>query len=128
MNTNKVSVTGGYSNAMAAKPSNVAEQMTAIKDIIDTLSPKGQIGVTSWFVDPSPTEAWNPRTGSWSYSISWTYELKSDSLFDPHSVNIGSYGQYPSRWRYEDNSGDVPGQDNFTSSEADTRHKSDQAF
>lgn len=128
LNSNKVSITGGYGNAMAAKPSNVPEQMAAIKDIIDTLSPKGQIGVTSWFVDPSPTEGWNPRTGSWSYSISWTYELKNDSLFDPHSVNIGSYGQYPSRWRYEDDSGDVPGDDSFTESQVDTRHKSDQAF
>ena len=67
-------------------------QRDGIRTIIDNFSPGQGEGtceapgpkpkhkdnpkhVTKWFVNPSPAESWNPQTGAWSYSISWTYEL-----------------------------------------------------
>ena len=33
-----------------------------------------------------PSESWNPKTGDWSYSISWIYELD-----DPHTTFSSSF-------------------------------------
>ena len=41
--------------------------------------------VTKRFTNP-PSESWNPKTGSWSYSISWVYELD-----DPYTTFSSSF-------------------------------------
>ena len=123
-NKNKVTPKDGttyYGDAMKAKPSNVRDSMIAVKAVIDRFSPKGQTSVTKWFVDSPPTENWNPRTGSWSYSISWTYEM-DDKKFESHSINNYSYGQYPSRWLVEDDSGERPSGEDFDADTAENKH------
>ena len=112
---------------MKAKPSNVRDSMIAIKGIIDRFSPKAQTSVTKWFVDSPPTENWNPRTGSWSYSISWTYEM-DDKKFESHSINNYSYGQYPSRWLVEDGSGERPSGEDFNAGTAENKHVPGEAW
>jgi hypothetical protein len=43
--------------------------------IYDAINPANEAGVipTKVFYD-APQESWNPRSGSYSYSIGWTYE------------------------------------------------------
>ena len=63
-------------------------QFIAIKKLLNSLDPmtylnqdygvslsNGNTGnVSKRFTNP-PSEAWNPKTGDWSYSIAWVYEL-----------------------------------------------------
>lgn len=56
------------------RPSVVEPTRTQIRTLIKSLSPENEPGVRKYFIAP-PTESWNPKTGSYNFSISWTYEL-----------------------------------------------------
>ena len=75
------------------------KQFIAIKKLLNSLDPMTYMGsdyssfslangnrhVTKRFMNP-PSESWNPKTGDWSYSISWIYELD-----DPHTTFSSSF-------------------------------------
>ena len=69
-----------YAGAIAAKPSHVTSQRDAIKNIINKFNPAtaaagSASGATlNLFFTETPQETWNPRTGAWSYTVSWIYE------------------------------------------------------
>ena len=73
-------------NFNSAKPSMVhtktrpdtKSQRKAIRELIDAFKPNG----TAVYIDPSPAESWNPKTGDWSYTISWTYEIEKSYICD----------------------------------------------
>ena len=88
--TNLTEGTNTFSQMMVSKPSNNGDVIGKIKGIIDAVSPKGQNGVRKYYVDP-PSESWNPKTGSWSWSISWTYEMDVTHLDDSNMSQL----QYP---------------------------------
>lgn len=75
------------------------KQFIAIKKLLNSFDPMTYMGsdygaisltngnrnVTKRFMNP-PSESWNPKTGDWSYSISWVYELD-----DPHTTFSSSF-------------------------------------
>ena len=79
------------------------KQFIAVKKLLNSLDPMTYIGsdygdslniststggdyhVTKRFTN-APSESWNPKTGDWSYSISWVYELN-----DPHTTFSSSF-------------------------------------
>jgi hypothetical protein len=58
------------------------DQRAAVVALINSFSPQnmGLFGVRKFYTD-APTESWNPKTGQWSYSVSWVYELKDPYAF-----------------------------------------------
>lgn len=56
------------------KPSLVEPTASQIAGLINELSPKNEPGVRKYFISP-PTENWNPKEGTYTLNISWTYEL-----------------------------------------------------
>ena len=56
------------------KPSVVEPTATQIADLLKELSPQGEHGVRKYFVAP-PTESWSPKEGTYSFNITFTYEL-----------------------------------------------------
>ena len=56
------------------KPSIVEPTRTQLRNLIKSLSPEGEPGVRQYFIS-APSENWSPKTGSYNFSISWTYEL-----------------------------------------------------
>tara|TARA_R110002096_G_scaffold15866_13_gene54595 strand:- start:969 stop:3836 length:2868 start_codon:yes stop_codon:yes gene_type:complete len=75
------------SNNMVKSPSQVPAQFEAIREIINAYRPlPGIEGVTKVFMN-APSENWNPKTGSWSFGLSWVYEVTTD-------VFGGSYTKY----------------------------------
>jgi hypothetical protein len=59
---------------LTKKPSVVEPTATQIANLIRELSPAGEPGVRKYFVSP-PSETWSPKEGSYSFNLSWTYEL-----------------------------------------------------
>jgi hypothetical protein len=64
----------GRSNLLLHKPSLVEPTRTQIRALVQELSPAYEPGIRKYFISP-PSESWNPKEGSYSFSISWTYEL-----------------------------------------------------
>lgn len=56
------------------KPSLVEPTASQIAGLINELSPKGEPGVRKYFISP-PSESWSPKEGTYSFNISWTYEM-----------------------------------------------------
>jgi hypothetical protein len=56
------------------KPSIVEPTATQIADLLKELSPANEPGIRKYFIN-APSESWNPKDGSYSFNISWTYEL-----------------------------------------------------
>ncbi len=56
------------------KPSIVEPTRTQLRELIKSVSPEQEPGVRKYFIN-APNESWSPKTGSYSFSISWTYEL-----------------------------------------------------
>lgn len=56
------------------KPSVIEPTATQIADLIKELSPQGEPGIRKYFVNP-PSENWSPKDGTYSFSLSWTYEM-----------------------------------------------------
>lgn len=64
-----------YLDAMLNKPSLTTPQNTELADIIEGVSPANDVNIKRYFVNPSPTESWNPKEGRYTFNIEWTYEL-----------------------------------------------------
>jgi len=56
------------------KPSIVEPTATQLADLLKELSPANEPGIRKYFIT-APSESWNPKDGSYSFNISWTYEL-----------------------------------------------------
>ena len=56
------------------KPSIVEPTATQIAELLGELSPAGEPGVRKYFIS-APTESWSPKEGTYSFNISWTYEM-----------------------------------------------------
>jgi hypothetical protein len=56
------------------KPSIVEPMATQLANLINQLSPANEPGIRKYFVSP-PQETWNPKEGTYSFNLSWTYEL-----------------------------------------------------
>lgn len=56
------------------RPSAVNPTASQLESLIYELSPQYEPGIRKYFHDP-PQESWNPKTGQYSFSIRWTYEL-----------------------------------------------------
>ena len=76
-------------------------QRAAIVTLINSFSPAnmGLFGVKKYFTE-APTESWNPKTGQWSYSVSWVYEMKDPYAFPTTDYLNGAFndnlaGPYP---------------------------------
>ena len=82
-----------YGGAIDAKPSHVPAQRAVIIDIIKKFSPGESNLVNAWFTE-SPSESWNPRTGAWSWSVSWVYEPQTTYQFTTGS-STDPYAPYP---------------------------------
>ncbi len=74
MDYTKVPYGSGRNPLILKKPSLVEPTSTQIADLLEQLSPMQEPGVRKYFVSP-PTENWNPKTGSYNFNISFTYEL-----------------------------------------------------
>ena len=59
---------------LTKKPSIVEPTATQIANLVKELSPASEPGVRKYFVSP-PSESWNPKDGTYSFNLSWTYEL-----------------------------------------------------
>ena len=59
---------------MLQKPSVVEPTASQLSALINEFSPAKEPGVRKYFIAP-PQESWNPKTGDYNISISWTYEL-----------------------------------------------------
>ncbi len=56
------------------KPSVTDPIRGELSRLIQQLSPSQEPGIRKYFLDP-PSESWNPKTGSYSINLAWTYEL-----------------------------------------------------
>mgnify|MGYP005817946527 FL=1 len=61
---------------MLKKPSVIEPTASQIADVIKELSPQGEPGIRKYFVNP-PSESWSPKDGTYSFNLSWTYEMDS---------------------------------------------------
>ena len=59
-------------------------QGNAIREIIDSISPRAKLGITNYFVSAGPQESWDAINGQYTFSIEWTYELE-EGPFDTGS-------------------------------------------
>jgi hypothetical protein len=76
-------------------------QRAAIVTLINSFNPgnMGLFGVKKYFTE-APSESWNPKTGQWSYSVSWVYEMKDPYAFPTTDYMNGAFndnlaGPYP---------------------------------
>ena len=67
---------GSGRRLLTQKPSVVEPTKSQIRNLIKDLSPEDEPGIRKYFVS-SPQESWSPKTGTYSFKISWTYELDS---------------------------------------------------
>ena len=73
---------------LMSKPTLVEPIRSQINNLVRSLSPLNEPNIRKCFVD-APNESWEPRTGSYSLSISWVYEL-SDGLSDADSAEVNN--------------------------------------
>jgi|TARA_B100001094_G_scaffold97673_1_gene93725 hypothetical protein len=64
----------GQRELVTQKPSIVEPTRTQLRQLIQSMSPAYELGVRKYFIE-APQESWSPKTGNYSFSISWTYEL-----------------------------------------------------
>jgi hypothetical protein len=74
MDYTKIPYGSGRETLLLKKPSLVEPTATQIANLIRELSPQGEFGVRKYFVSP-PSESWDPKAGTYSFNISFTYEL-----------------------------------------------------
>lgn len=63
-----------FGNLLHSKPSTCEPMRSELSSLISQLSPANETGIVKWFLSP-PQESWSPRTGRYSLSLEWTYEL-----------------------------------------------------
>lgn len=59
---------------LMSKPTLVEPIRSQINNLVSSLSPLNEPNIRKCFVDP-PSESWEPRTGAYSLTINWIYEL-----------------------------------------------------
>lgn len=74
MDYTKVPYGSGRNTLLLKKPSLVEPTASQIATLLKELSPAGEPGIRKYFVAP-PQESWNPKEGTYSFNISFTYEL-----------------------------------------------------
>ena len=74
MDYTKIPYGSGRNPLLLKKPSVIEPSATQIGNLIKELSPQGEPGIRKYFVSP-PSESWEPKTGSYSFNLTWTYEL-----------------------------------------------------
>lgn len=74
MDYTKIPYGSGRNTLLLKKPSLVEPTSSQIANLLRELSPQGEHGVRKYFVSP-PSESWNPKEGTYSFNISFTYEL-----------------------------------------------------
>jgi hypothetical protein len=74
MDYTRIPYGSGRETLLLKKPSLVEPTATEIANLIRELSPQGEFGVRKYFVSP-PAESWDPKAGTYSFNVSFTYEL-----------------------------------------------------
>lgn len=68
----------GYNNdrnsLLLTKPSLNPSFKYRLNALIDDFSPRHEPGIRKYFLSP-PSESWTPKEGTYTISLSWTYEL-----------------------------------------------------
>ena len=74
MDYTKIPYGSGYNTLLLKKPSLVEPTASQIANLLNELSPKNEFGIRKYFASPA-SESWNPKEGTYSFNISFTYEL-----------------------------------------------------
>ena len=74
MDYTKIPYSSTRRSLLLLKPSVNEPTATEIATLLGILSPAGEPGVRKYFIGP-PSESWEPKTGSYSLNLSFTYEL-----------------------------------------------------
>lgn len=74
MDYTKVPYGSQRNTLLLQKPSVIEPTATQIAQLINELSPANEPGIRKYFISP-PSESWNPKEGTYSLNIGWTYEL-----------------------------------------------------
>lgn len=74
MDYTKIPYASGRNPLLLKKPSIVEPTASQIADVLKQLSPQFEPGIRKCFVSP-PSESWSPKEGTYSFNVSWTYEL-----------------------------------------------------
>ncbi len=74
MDYTKIPYDSGRPALLLMKPSVSEPTATELAVLLESLSPAGEPGVRKYFIN-APSESWEPKTGNYSFNISFTYEL-----------------------------------------------------
>tara|TARA_Y100001938_G_C8084476_1_gene431106 strand:+ start:318 stop:1928 length:1611 start_codon:yes stop_codon:yes gene_type:complete len=74
MDYTKIPYGSGRKTLLMKKPSLVEPTASQIATLLNELSPRNEVGVRKYFISP-PSESWNPKEGTYSFNVSFTYEL-----------------------------------------------------
>ena len=74
MDYTRIPYGSGRNPLMLQKPSIVEPTAGQIAKLLSEVSPKNEPNVRKCFISP-PSESWNPKAGTYSFNISFTYEL-----------------------------------------------------
>ena len=74
MDYTKLPYGSGRNTLLLKKPSLVEPTASQIATLLTELSPAGEPGIRKYFISP-PSESWNPKDGTYSFNVSFTYEL-----------------------------------------------------
>lgn len=66
---------GSGRSILTQKPSLVEPIRSQLIDLLQEVSPFKEPNIRKYFLDPGPSEEWEPKTGNYSLNLSWTYEL-----------------------------------------------------
>ena len=74
MDYTKIPYGSQRNDLLLKKPSVVQPTANQLGALLSELSPAGEPGIRKYFLSP-PSESWNPKEGTYSFNVSWTYEL-----------------------------------------------------
>lgn len=74
MDYTKIPYGSGRNTLLLQKPSVIEPTATQLAQLINELSPANEPGVRKYFIS-APQESWNPKEGTYSINLGWTYEL-----------------------------------------------------
>jgi hypothetical protein len=74
MDYTKIPYDSGRPALLLTKPSVSEPTASELATLLESLSPAGEPGVRKYFIN-APSESWEPKTGNYSFNISFTYEL-----------------------------------------------------
>ena len=74
MDYTKIPYDSGRPELLLLKPSVNQPTAQELANLLESLSPANEPGVRKYFID-APSESWEPKTGAYSFNISFVYEL-----------------------------------------------------